>query len=237
MRVNEPAEGRILGLDNVPLDLPVAGAPSRVLASFLDYLVLTAIVIVVFFVGVVIAAALSLRSSAGLWILGLFVVGFFVIEYGYFAGVEIAMGGSTFGKWVLGLRVVTASGGRPGVSALLLRNCVRTVDLVVGLPLMVLDPRSRRLGDRLAGTLVVHRRAREPELVLRRTPQGWGSREVALLESFLRRAPELEPTRADRMARLLLARVQRDDAAALQGLPEGLSPVDALRRAFGSESR
>src|SRR5262249_27774882 len=129
----------------------------------------------------------------------------------------------------------TSAGGRPGVSALLLRSCVRSVDLVVGMPLMILDPLSRRLGDRLGGTLVVHRRAREPELVLRRTPRGWGGREVAVLENFLRRVPELEPPRAERMARQLLARIARDDAALLEGLPEGLSPVDALRRAVETD--
>lgn len=235
MRANEPAEGRILGLDNVPLDLPVAGAASRALAAFLDYLVLAAIVLVVLFLGVVLVATLSLGSSRGAWVAALLIVGFFVIEYGYFAGVEIATGGSTFGKWVMGLRVVTRAGGRPGMAALLLRNCVRGADLIVGLPLMVLDPLSRRLGDRLGGTLVVHRQAREPEFVLKRAPQGWGSREVALLESFLRRASELEPARAESMARQLLARIERDDVALLQGVPGGLSPVETLRRAFEAE--
>jgi len=235
MRANEPTEGRILGLDNVPLDLPVAGAASRALAAFLDYLVLAVILIVVLFLSVVLVAALSLGSSRGAWLAALLIVGFFVIEYGYFAGVEIATGGSTFGKWVMGLQVVTRAGGRPGVAALLLRNCVRGVDLIMGLPLMVLDPLSRRLGDRLGGTLVVHRQAREREFVLKRAPQGWGSREVALLESFLRRASELEPTRAESMARQLLARIERDDGALLEGVPGGLSPVETLRRAFETE--
>ena len=53
----------------------------------------------------------------------------------------------------LRLRVVTAEGGRPGASALLMRNLVRALDLVFGIPLMAVDPLSRRLGDRLAGTL------------------------------------------------------------------------------------
>jgi len=39
---NEPEDGlaaeTVLGLDNVPLDLPVAGVGPRVLAAFLDYL-------------------------------------------------------------------------------------------------------------------------------------------------------------------------------------------------------
>ena len=39
---NEPGAGiaaeTVLGLDNVPLDLPLAGVGSRVLAAFLDYL-------------------------------------------------------------------------------------------------------------------------------------------------------------------------------------------------------
>ena len=33
-----PSEATVLALDNVPLELPIAGAGTRALAAFLDYL-------------------------------------------------------------------------------------------------------------------------------------------------------------------------------------------------------
>ena len=113
----------------------------------------------------------------------------------------------------MGLRVVTREAARPGTSAFLIRNAVRTVDLVTGIPLMATDPLARRLGDRLAGTLVVHLQASPRDEALHRTPQGWNAHEAAVLESFLWRAPDMEAFRAERLARRLLECIQHDDPA------------------------
>jgi hypothetical protein len=96
------------------------------------------------------------------------------------------------------------------------------------------DPRARRLGDRLAGTLVVHERERAAEVLVTRVPAGWSAREVAVVESLLRRAGTLEQGRAARLAEDLLSRVERDDAALLRDVPAGLPPVERLRRAVGA---
>jgi len=144
--------------------------------------------------------------------------------------VEIVREGQTFGKWAIGLRVVTREAARPGPAAFLIRNAVRSVDLLVGVPLMALDPLSRRLGDRLAGTLVVYEHAAAREMVLRRTPSGWSSQEAALLEAFLWRAREMEAWRAERLARQLLECIQHDDPALAAEIDPALSPVDALGR-------
>jgi len=233
----QPEQATVLGLDNVPLDLPVAGAGNRALAAFLDYLLLAAAFALVA-AGTI--AAASLARMRGPWLLALVLLTFFVLEYGYFSGVEIATGGRSFGKWALGLRVATRFGGAPGVGALLVRNLVRTVDLLFGVPLMMLDPLARRLGDRLAGTLVVHvpqRAEPEAELVLTRIPRGWGPREAALLEAFLRRAPELEPARSAAMAQALLACIQRDDPGLLAGVQPAADPVETLRRVLQPAAR
>ena len=230
MKTDEPAppsEATVLGLDNVPLELPIAGPGSRSLAAFLDYLVVG---IGVFAWGALCVAISTLGKQTGWWMLALFLVGFFVIEYGYFAAVEIAREGQTFGKWAIGLRVVTREAARPGPAAFLIRNAVRSVDLLVGVPLMALDPLSRRLGDRLAGTLVVYEHAAAREMVLRRTPSGWSSQEAALLEAFLWRAPEMEPWRAERLARQLLECIRHDDPALAAEVDPALGPVDALGR-------
>jgi uncharacterized RDD family membrane protein YckC len=227
------SETTVLGLDNVPLDLPIAGAGSRALAAFLDYLVIG---IAVFIWGIVCIVGSSMGARAGWWMLALFLVGFFLIEYGYFAGVEVARKGQTLGKWALGLRVVTREGGRAGTAAYLIRNAVRSVDLVTGVPLIVTDPLARRLGDRLAGTLVVHTQsAPARETIVHRTPRGWNAQEAALLENFLRRAPGMEAWRADRLARQLLACIERDDPALASEIDRSTGPVEALRRVMEAE--
>jgi uncharacterized RDD family membrane protein YckC len=216
----------VLGLDNIPLELPIAGAGSRALSAFLDYLIV-GLLIIAWGVGCVMVA---LGTKRMWWAVAAFLVGYFLIEYGYFAGMEIARQGQTFGKWALGLRVVTRDGGRPGTSAFLIRNAVRSVDLFVGVPLMATDDLARRLGDRLAGTLVVHVHAPAREVLARRTPQGWDTQEAALIETFLRRAPDMETWRAERLAGQLLDCIREDDPDMATHIDPAAGPVDALRR-------
>lgn len=222
----------VFAIDNVPLELPIAGAGTRVLAGFLDYLLVL--------LGVILwglaCIALYVTLSMGGWAVGLFLAGLFVIEYGYFAISEAVSGGRTFGKWALDMEVVMRHGGRPSTSALLLRNAVRFVDLWVGVPLMASDTLARRLGDRLGGTLVVQRPGSAQETVVPRVPRGWGAREVALVESFLHRAAEFEPATRDRIAGRLLAWIHRDDPEMLAGADAAQARTDILRRALGVES-
>ena len=204
----------------------MAGVGSRALAAFLDYLLVG---IAVFVWGGICMAIGAWRPGIGWWMVAVFLVGFFIIEYGYFASIETLREGRTFGKWALGLRVVSREGGRPGTPAFLVRNAVRSVDLVVGVPLMALDPLSRRLGDRLAGTLVVHAHPPAPETLLTHPPRAWTVAETALLETFLRRAPDMEPWRSERLARQLLACIEHDDPELGGRIDHSSDPVGALR--------
>jgi hypothetical protein len=146
------------------------------------------------------------------------------------------MGGRTLGKRALQLRVVTAEGGTPGAGALLIRNLVRTIDLVAGVPLMAIDPLSRRLGDRLGGTLAVHDRPLEAGPVLGRVPPGWGARELAVVESFLVRAGTLEDQAlVRRMAERILGRIRLDAPDLLAGLDLEMNPLAAIRQALQVE--
>ena len=221
----------ILGLDNIRLDLPVASVGRRSLAAFLDYLILS----VLFFLWVILSAVIGGLLSET-WMPVILIVGLFLLNWGYFAGFEIATGGRTPGTMALRLRVVTAEGGRPGPSALLMRNLVRALDLVFGVPLMAIDPLSRRLGDRLAGTRVVHDREREAAPVLGRIPPGWGARELAVVEAFLARAASLEDTSQSwQMADRILERIRADAPQLLAGIDTRRDPVAALRQALQVE--
>jgi uncharacterized RDD family membrane protein YckC len=221
----------ILGLDNIRLDLPIAGIGSRSLAAFLDYLLVALLSLLwVLFCALVLS---RVSSTLGIVIL---VSGLFLLDWGYFAGQEIATHGRTFGKRAMRLRVVTAEGGTPGAGALLIRNLVRTLDILVGVLLMALDPLSRRLGDRLAGTLVVHESSLEAGPVLGRVPPGWGPRELAAVESFLARAETLEGPLRRQMAERILDAVRRDAPELLADAVPGADPVAVLRRAFEAEA-
>lgn len=221
----------ILGLDNIRLDLPVAGLGSRSLAAFVDYLGLA----IAFFAWILGSVFLA-EAVAPQWTPVFVITGLFLLDWGYFAVQEIATGGRTLGKRLLKLRVVTAEGGTPGAGPLLIRNLVRSLDFFFGPLLMAIDPLSRRLGDRLAGTLVVHEREREAAPVLGRVPPGWGARELAVVESFLARARTLgDATLAREMAERILERIRRDAPEMLAGLDPGGDPVAAVRYALQAE--
>jgi uncharacterized RDD family membrane protein YckC len=227
-------EETVLALDNVPLALPVAGPGTRTLAAFLDYLIVS-ILAALWAAGGLWFVTISRRGSA--WAVAVLVLGFFVIEYGYFAGVEVGTGGRTFGKWAMSLRVTSRLGAQAGTPSLLIRNCVRSVDLLTGIPMMALDPLARRLGDRLAGTLVLRERKAEAESLLGRVPRGWDGRQIAIAEDFLRRASELEPDRAERLASQVLGAIEEVDSGLLSGVDRSAGPVETLRRALDFRRR
>lgn len=228
--MNDSEQEGILGLDNIRLELPIAGVGSRTLAGSIDYFVLGVLVAVWLFVWGLLVAPL------GTWMVALLVLGMFLLEWGYFAASEIATGGRTLGKMAVKLRVVTAEGGSPSAGALLARNLVRSLDLVFGVPLMAIDPLSRRLGDRLAGTLVVHDRKVAAAALIGRVPPGWGSRELAAVEAFLSQAQNLESSgRLSEMADHILDRLRRDAPELLAGLDTRRHPVEVIRQALQVE--
>jgi uncharacterized RDD family membrane protein YckC len=83
--------------------------------------------------------------------------------FAYFIVFE-ASSGSTLGKRVLHLRVVNHDGSPIGLSAAIVRNFLRFVDgfpyvipYLLGAGSVWADPERRRLGDRVAGTVVLYR--------------------------------------------------------------------------------
>lgn len=234
----------ILGLDNVRLELPLAGLGSRGLAVALDGVVLGVLLLVWF----MLSYTISEHSSAPRgWVYAVSGIGAFLLQWSYFFVCEWAMDGQTPGKTLVGLRTVGHLGGRPSVGALLVRNLLRAIDALVGPLLMVIDRRYRRLGDWAASTLVVHDAEKhdEGEVRLGAVPAGWGAREVAVVESFLRRAPRMEPAVEERLGRRLLQWIERGEpgfVARLEEHPDAPgrevaaqeAPTQRLHRLFGT---
>jgi uncharacterized RDD family membrane protein YckC len=155
--------------EQVDLAYDVAGLGSRFLATLIDSLIQTIVLIAIFLLG-----ALGLRWALGsfqgagdLAIAGVVVVSF-AVWWGYHVFFEIVRRGQSPGKRAVGLRVIKDGGYPIGLSEALVRNVLRIVDILpgtyaIGGLVMFLDGRSRRLGDMAAGTLVIKER-RELEL-------------------------------------------------------------------------
>jgi uncharacterized RDD family membrane protein YckC len=115
---------------------------------------------------IMVVVGVSVPSSAktGIWLLALILLTFFLLFFGYFAIFEIIWNGQTPGKKKEGLRVIKDS-GRPITPAESVgRNLMRIVDQLpafyaVGIGSVLLSRQNKRLGDFVAGTIVVHEKS------------------------------------------------------------------------------
>jgi uncharacterized RDD family membrane protein YckC len=152
---------------------------------------------------------------------GIVLVMVFLLEWAYFVACDMLMSGRSPGKKVLGLRVVSAQGLPVGLGDSLLRNLLRGADFlplgyVLGVLCMLFDARFRRLGDLVAGTLVIY----EPRVAWRAPPRltpapsqaelAWLPARVELtasereaIELFMLRTGELPQARADELGDIL----------------------------------
>jgi uncharacterized RDD family membrane protein YckC len=147
----------VLTPEYVEFRFTVAGLYSRFLAWLLDALiVLTLSLVTMTVLSLVMFAFPGFGSALG-------IVVYFLVDWGYAIALETAWSGRTVGKRVLSLRVIQESGVRIGFYHAALRNLARPVDrlpffyLVGGIAALA-SGSHQRLGDMLAGTIVVRER-------------------------------------------------------------------------------
>src|SRR5689334_2766691 len=152
----------------VVLTYSVAGIGSRALAAITD-------LVIVFVAFLVIAvASLALRLTRGFvfvgasstWGAALLVLAQFALLWGYYVLFEGLMDGQTPGKRLHRIRVVREGGYSVTFGASAVRNLIRVIDMqplflyLVGMISVLVTKRGRRLGDIVAGTIVVREDAR-----------------------------------------------------------------------------
>jgi len=153
------AAGRgIVTPEAVFLEFETAGIPSRALARVIDLVVAG---VGAAFVLSISSVAVSTESAA----LVLVLLVTFLAVFGYPAVAETVSHGRTVGKAALGLRVVTVEGAPVGFRHAALRSGLQVVDFAL-IPIGVIatlsalpSPRDQRLGDRIAGTMVIRDRS------------------------------------------------------------------------------
>lgn len=204
--------------EGVSLHLRAAGALPRAQAWMVDLLLRAAM----FFVAMI---PLSVFGVAGN---GLAMLLLFGLMWAYSVVCEVWLGGQTLGKRALGLRVVNADGTPVTWLPSVVRNLLRAVDILpgvygVGLASTLIDPHARRLGDIVAGTMVIHARdlpagQQVPVLGAVPLPQVLSADEQAALVDYAERAGQLTVQRQEELANLLTPLTGLRDTAAIRRL-------------------
>ncbi len=159
---------RIPTPEQVYLEYPLAGFGRRALAAFIDHLLIfvAELILVFFFIFLLAflgAFSASYNESLAGWFAALTIallIGALLGPLFYFILFEYYWRGQTPGKKVANIQVMRASGLALDRTSAILRNLFRIVDLLpssyfVGIWSMMLTAQQRRVGDLVAGTIVV----------------------------------------------------------------------------------
>ena len=144
--------------------MPLAGIGSRLIAIVLDYAIWGMALFALIVAGTLLLPNLVLRDRVSAnWVVGSILIFIFLLHWGYFTLFEALWNGQTPGKRLTHIHVIHRSGRAVSFVESLARNLVRFVDSLpslyaVGLVTIFLSKQNQRLGDMVAGTLVVRDR-------------------------------------------------------------------------------
>ena len=221
----------------VVLSYTIAGIGSRVYAGFIDLLACLGLLLGVGLAMAVLDVGMGAAISA--WGQAILVLAGFAVFWGYFVISEWLFDGQTLGKRQLGLRVVRDGGYSLGFASAATRNIMRAIDMqplffyLVGITSAVLSKRGKRLGDIVAGTVVIQERLVDsPVMKARsRTPVAEAAPIAALSEDEFRLVERWYARRMDLEAASRAA-LTRQIADRLRGfLPPDAETPDAAKLA------
>jgi uncharacterized RDD family membrane protein YckC len=209
--------------EQIALELPLAGIGSRFLAVAIDTVLQAAL-----YLAGVLTLIVGPRIGGGLPALlqlmgpALGILFTFCVYWGYFAFFEIIWSGRTPGKRIAHIRVIKESGRPINVYESIGRNLLRAIDFLpvmygLGVVVMMLNRHSGRIGDFVAGTVVVYDTATDglapdwratpgnvaPNALMTRVT----AEELRLIETYLQRRFDLDPLVRDAMAEQIAGRI------------------------------
>lgn len=241
--------------ENIRFGYDIADIGSRFLAVLIDSAIQGVLYIVLFLAMIIVGSSLTtveLPEFVNVILVVGLILTVFLIQFGYFLFLEIVMGGQTPGKRMFRLRVVKDNGYPLSTVESIIRNLIRIIDFFpigygIGIMVMFLNRRAKRLGDFAAGTLVVKLRdeVRLSDLqVADRVPEAEAplfangverleEPDIALVESFLARRGNF--TNADALARQIAGRL--GSKMGREKIPEGNAATLAFLRETVNEYR
>src|SRR5689334_22874906 len=210
--------------ERVELHYVLANVGNRFIAAAIDHLIQVLLIVLVLALAGAFSNGPMFRGST-VWVAAVTVLLIFGVYWGYFVAFETLWSGQTPGKRWMRLRVVREDGRPVRFFEVFVRNLLRLVvdfmpppTYAIGVASIIFSARSKRIGDFVAGTVVVKERASEApslgEIValseaeerrLRRTEAApfkantrlLTDRDLQAVETFLNRRYELvEPNRS-----------------------------------------
>jgi uncharacterized RDD family membrane protein YckC len=208
--------------ERVPLHFALASIGNRFIACAIDHTIqIVALLLLVIGFAIIsnFADFGSRLSNAPKWVIALLIILVFVLMSGYFALFEWLWHGQTPGKRWMKLRVIREDGRPISFFEAVVRNLLREFDIMpfpfysIGLISVFSTNRDQRVGDLVAGTVVVREREAEApafaevfaspvsDAALRRSFQpvqftadvnNLTEQEISVVESFLRRRWDLK---------------------------------------------
>ncbi len=213
--------------EQVHLEFTLAGIGSRFTAVFLDVLIEALLYLLLFLLTLIWISGGIFNATRSIWWDAILTLIIFCINWGYYAIFEALWKGQTPGKRWAGIRVIKETGRPINTFEAIARNLVRFVDFLpgfygIGVLTMLLNAKNRRLGDYVAGTIVVHETSDRESSMFFNTPTradstlhqaaGLTVQEAELIETFLARRLEIPPEvrryNAQRIADMISARLK-----------------------------
>jgi len=239
--------------EQTSLDFPLAGIGSRFLAMVADTAIqFVAIFLLVLVVGYATPGFAWLGNLTEQWALALMFLAVFLIYSGYFAFFEAIWNGQTPGKRFAQLRVMKDDGRPISAYDAIARNLMRAVDALpvaygVAVISVLISKNNKRLGDFVAGTVVVHEKAIEgarPFVETARPAAGpvyntaaITTDELRLIETFFTRRDSLEPAVRTSMAAQIARRIGEKLNVRVVGWPQTEQFLESVLDQYRSTGR
>jgi uncharacterized RDD family membrane protein YckC len=154
--------------ESVELEFRLAGIGRRVLAIMLDYSIIALVLCLFWLIWIIFSTQFLIymqqwgwmSGDAPLWLIAILVLVTFFFCLGYFAVFETIWQGQTPGKRAAQIRVVRDDGQPIGMSQAALRSLLRLIDDltlsgIIGVLMIYFGKQEKRLGDWVAGTMVI----------------------------------------------------------------------------------
>jgi uncharacterized RDD family membrane protein YckC len=150
---------KISTTQNIDLEYVPAGVGNRILAGLLDCIFQGIYLFLVFFLAGLMSNASRAFYRDDYFTLTLFFI-FLLPFLLYHFLCELMFNGQSFGKKIVGIRVVKLDGTQPALGSYLLRSLLRIIDVMlfnglVAIIAIAASEKSQRLGDMAAGTTVI----------------------------------------------------------------------------------
>jgi uncharacterized RDD family membrane protein YckC len=238
--------------EQTSLEFPLAGVGSRFLAIAADLAIQFVAAFILVLIAVFALPAINFTRLGPQWFLAGVGILIYVLNSGYFALFEAIWNGQTPGKRYAQIRVIKDDGRPISAYDSIARNFLRVVDempsfYIIGVLSIFLSKQNKRLGDYVAGTVVVHEKTIQDArpFLETKTDNSWPMfdtsqitvDELRVIETFLHRRDSFEPSLRTGMAAKITRRIAPKLGVEVIGWPQTERFLEAVYEQYRSAGR